>query len=259
VNIRNRFNDPDTDIGGPLRNFPETNRSAIVAVRSEEPQVRQRAFDAILDSYWKPVYKYIRIKWNVGNEDAKDLTQGFFGNAFEKNYFADYDLTKASFQTFLRTCVDGFVANQRKSEQRLKRGGGREHVSLDSLDFRGADNELALHPPASNVTPEQYFESEWIRNLFLHAVETLRERCDETNNRVRFQLFERYDLEESTEKVSYATLATEFGLTTSTVTNQLAAARRDFRKVLLEKLRQTTATDAEFQKLARELLGVDVK
>jgi len=107
--------------------------------------------------------------------------------------------------------------------------------------------------------PEQYFEREWIRNLFLHAVDSLRERCDETNNRVRFQLFERYDLEESTEKVSYATLATEFGLTTSTVTNQLAAARRDFRKVLLEKLRQTTATDAEFQKLARELLGVDVK
>jgi hypothetical protein len=116
-----------------------------------------------------------------------------------------------------------------------------------------------LHPPAPNLTPEQYFEREWIRNLFLHAVHSLRERCDETNNRVRFQLFERYDLEESTEKVSYATLATEFGLTTSTVTNQLAAARRDFRKVLLEKLRQTTATDAEFQKLARELLGVDVK
>src|SRR4030095_14753896 len=133
-------NDPDTDIGGPLRNFPETNRSAIVAVRSEEPQVRQRAMGEILDSYWKPVYKYIRIKWSAGNEDAKDLTQGFFGNAFEKNYFAEYDPAKASFQTFLRTCVDGFVANQPKSELRLKRGGGLEHVSLD---FQGADNELA--------------------------------------------------------------------------------------------------------------------
>jgi RNA polymerase sigma factor (sigma-70 family) len=256
---RSRNFDPDTDIGGPLRNFPETNRSAIVEARSEEPQVRQRAFDAILDGYWKPVYKYIRIKWNAGNEDAKDLTQGFFGNAFERNYFADYDPAKASFQTFLRTCVDGFVANQRKSELRLKRGGGREHVSLDSLDFRGADDELALHPPASNVTPEQYFEREWIRNLFLHAVERLRERCAETNNHIRFQLFERYDLEDSSEKVSYATLATEFGLTTSTVTNQLAAARRDFRKLLLDELRQTTATEAEFQMQARDLLGVDVK
>lgn len=256
MRIRNRISDPDTDIGGPLRNFPQTNNSAIVAVRSEEPQIRQRAFDAILEGYWKPVYKYIRIKWNADNEDAKDLTQGFFVNAFEKNHFADYDSAKASFQTFVRTCVDGFVANQRKSEQRLKRGGGLEHVSLN---FQGADDELALHPPASDLTPEQYFEREWIRSLFLHAVEMLRERCSETSNPVRFQLFERYDLEESTEKVSYGVLATEFGLTTTTVTNQLAAARRDFRKILLDKLRQTTATDAEFQKQARELLGVNAK
>lgn len=256
VRIRNRISDPDTDIGGPLRNFPQTNRSAVVAVRSEEPQVRQRAFDAILESYWKPVYKYIRIKWNVGNEDAKDLTQGFFVNAFEKNHFADYDATKASFQTFLRTCADGFVANQRKAEQRLKRGGGFEHVSLD---FQGADNELALHPPAPDLTPEQYFEREWMRSLFLQAVEVLREKCDETGNRVRFQLFQRYDLEESSEEMSYASLATEFKLTTTAVNNQLAAARRDFRRILLEKLRQTTATEADFQNQAHELFRLETK
>lgn len=253
---REKFrNDPDTDIGGPARHFPQTNRSAIVAARSEEPHVRQRAFGTILESYWKPVYKYIRLKWNVDNEDAKDLTQDFFGNAFQKNYFADYNSAKASFQTFLRTCVDGFVANQRKSQQRLKRGGGLE---LISLDFQGADNELAIHPPSPSLSPEQFFEREWIRNVFIQAVETLRRKCAETHNQTRFHLFERYDLEESSEKVSYATLAKEFGLTTSTVTNQLAAARRDFRRILLDKLRETTASDQEFQNQARDLLGVKV-
>ena len=189
----------------------------------------------------------------VDNEDAKDLTQGFFVNAFEKNHFADYDASRASFQTFLRTCADGFVANQRKAEQRLKRGGGLEHLSLD---FQAADDELALHPPASDLTPEQYFEREWMRSLFLQAVELLRARCEETDNRVRFELFERYDLEESSEAVSYASLATEFGLTTTHVNNQLAAARREFRKILLDKLRQTTASDREFEMQARELFGL---
>ena len=253
---RQKFrNDPDTEIGGPARNFPDTNYSAIVAVRSEAPQVRERAFGTILESYWKPVYKYIRLKWNVDNEDAKDLTQEFFGNAYQKNYFVAYDAAKASFQTFLRTCVDGFVANQRKSQQRLKRGGGLEHISLD---FQGADNELAIHPPSPKLTPEQFFEREWIRTVFSQAVETLRKKCDETNNQIRFHLFEQYDLEESAEKVSYATLASEFGLTTTTVTNQLAAARREFRKILLDKLRETTASDEEFQNQARDLLGVEV-
>src|ERR1051326_7509396 len=116
--------DPDTNIGGVRDRFPETNQSAIVRARSMDQHVRQRAFDTILTSYWKPVYKYVRLKWQAGNEDAKDLTQGFFANAFEKNHFANYDASKASFQTFLRTCLDGFVANERKAGARLKRGGG---------------------------------------------------------------------------------------------------------------------------------------
>jgi hypothetical protein len=81
--------DPDTDIGGALHRFPETNQSAIVRARSTDQVVRQRGFETILASYWKPVYKYVRLKWQANNEDAKDLTQGFFANAFEKNHFAN--------------------------------------------------------------------------------------------------------------------------------------------------------------------------
>ncbi|HEX6285565.1 MAG TPA: hypothetical protein VFZ71_11855, partial [Pyrinomonadaceae bacterium] len=103
-----------------------TNQSAIVLARSADDDVRQRALETIFASYWKPVYKYVRLKFRAGNEDAKDLTQGFFANAFEKNHFANYDAGKASFQTFLRTCLDGFVANERKAGMRIKRGGGIE-------------------------------------------------------------------------------------------------------------------------------------
>src|SRR2546425_5660696 len=145
--------DQDTDIGGPHHRFPVTNHSAIVAARSKDHQVRERALETILASYWKPAYKYIRIKWQASNEDAKDLTQGFFASAIEKDYFASYDATKASFQTFLRTCLDRFVANQRQAVQRLKRGGGADHFSLD---FSGAENELHLHAVASEVSPEDY-------------------------------------------------------------------------------------------------------
>ena len=75
---------------------------------------------------------------------------------------------------------------------------------------------------------------------------------------VQFQLFERYDLRDDA-NVSYASLAEEFALDTTTVNNYLAATRRDFRSVVLEKLREITATDEEFRTEARSLLGVDVK
>ena len=245
--------DADTDIGGPLHKFPVTNHSAIVAARSDDQVVRRRGFDTILASYWKPAYKYIRLKWQAGNEDAKDLTQGFFATAFEKNYFASYNPRKASFQTFLRTCLEGFVANERKAGRRLKRGG-----EMDHLDFASAEAELASHAAESSLGPEDYFHREWVRWMFTLAVDELRQRYDQSGHAIHFQLFERYDLRDDG-NVSYAALAEEFGLDTTTVNNYLAAARRDFRKIVLEKLREITATDEEFRTEARSLLGVDVK
>lgn len=246
--------DPDTDIGGPLHRFPVTNHSAINGARSDDQFTRRRAFDTILAGYWKPAYKYIRLKWQANNEDAKDLTQGFFANAFEKNHFASYDATKASFQTFLRTCLDGFVANERKAGRRLKRGGDANHYQLD---FAAAENELAAQA-STDLSPEDYFHREWVRWMFTLAVDALRQRCEDSGRNVHFQLFERYDLRDDA-NVSYALLAEEFGLDKTTVNNYLAAARRDFRHVVLEKLREITATDEEFRTEARSLLGVDVK
>jgi len=250
--------DPDTDIGGAHHKFPLTNQSAIVAVRSSDTHVRQRAFDTILASYWKPAYKHIRLKWHATNEDAKDLTQEFFATAFEKDYFAGYDSKKASFQTFLRTCLDGFVANQRKAETRLKRGGGAQHFALD---FVGAEDEMVLHSATPNLSPEDYFHQEWVRSLFALAVDTLRVRMTESGRTTHFQLFESYDLNEdgSTARISYKALADRFGLDLTTVNNYLAATRREFRKIVLEKLSEITATEEEFRTEARSLLGIDLK
>ena len=227
--------DPDTDIGGPLHKFPITNHSAINGARSDDATLRRRAFDTILTSYWKPVYKYVRLKWQASNEDAKDLTQGFFANAFEKDHFASYDATKASFQTFLRTCLDGFVANEHKAGRRLKRGGDMDHYQLD---FAAAEDELAAHASAATLSPEEYFHREWVRSMFATAVEVFRERCVASGRTVHFEIFERYDLND--DDVSYASLAQDFGLDVATVNNYLAAARRDFRRIVQEKFRETT-------------------
>ena len=248
--------DPDTDIGGAQQRFPVTNQSAIAAARSEDHVVRQRAFDTILTSYWKPAYKYIRLKWQANNEDAKDLTQGFFANVFEKNHFANYDARKASFQTFLRTCLDGFVANERKARKRLKRGGDANHFQLD---FLSAEDELAMQT-SYDLSPEDYFHREWVRWMFTMSVDALRERCEASGRKIHFQLFEAYDLHDDPDSsVSYASLAKTFELEPATVNNYLAATRREFRRIVLDKLREITATDEEYRTEARSLLGVDVK
>jgi len=88
----------------------------------------------------------------------------------------------------------------------------------------------------------------------------LRTHCQESGWEIRFQLFERYDLaDDDAGSLSYAALGQEFGLEPATVNNYLAAARREFRRIVIEKLREITATEEEFRNEARSLLGVDVK
>ena len=53
----------------------------------------------------------------------------------------------------------------------------------------------------------------------------------------------------------YAVL--EFGIAVTDVTNYLASVRRGFRRIVLSKLRDMTASDEEYRREANALLGVD--
>ncbi len=246
--------DNDTDLGGPAAQFPATHCSIVRATGATDPSVRQRAFADLISTYWKPVYKYIRVKWSHSNEDAKDLTQGFFARAYEKDFFASFDPAQARFRTFLRTCVDAFVAKAARDGSRLKRGGDQR---LLSLDFAGADEELRRYSPAARMDLEDFFRQEWVRGLFGLALDDLRQHCVVAGKETHFALFQRYDLEgpDAGQAATYAELAQEFGLPVTQVTNYLAFARRQFRAFVLERLRASTGSEDEFLQESRRLFG----
>jgi RNA polymerase sigma factor (sigma-70 family) len=240
----------DTAIGGPSGRFPQTRHSAIYSTRSEDAVERERGWSAIVAGYWKPAYKYIRVQWNKCNEDAKDLTQAFFAYSLEKQIFRAFDPVKGSFRNYLRTCIDGFVMNQDQAANRLKRGGGTVTISLD---FETAEGELRTLPIPGGISTEELFHQEWIRHLFSIAVEQLRTECDQQGKRTHFELLERYDLDGAAE--SYQQLARETGLPVTTVTNHLAWARRRFRRIVLDRIREVSGSEEEFEREARLLLG----
>jgi DNA-directed RNA polymerase specialized sigma24 family protein len=86
-------------------NFPLTRYSVVLAAKSSDPAVRSRAIETIAAAYWKPIYKYVRIKWNVEAEDAADFTQDFFARLLEKEFLDLYDSQKGRLRTFLRHCA----------------------------------------------------------------------------------------------------------------------------------------------------------
>jgi len=234
--------------------FPPTRWSVLEAARSNDPTQRERALETLFAAYWKPVYKYVRLRWNQQAEDAQDLTQGFFVELLERNLRLRYDPAKSRLRSYLRLCVDSFVINETKAAHRQKRGGNISHLALDfdaaEGELRDAAIDVASIP--SHASLEEFFEKEWIRSLFTLAVEDLRQLCDARGRPATFQIFEQYDLD-SDENVSYDQLAAKYAFPITDVTNALSWARREFRKIALDRLREICGSYEEFQ---REVLAV---
>jgi hypothetical protein len=139
-----------------------------------------------------------------------------------------------------------------------------------ALDFDVAEDEL----PSVATDVEACFDAEWTRALLASAVASLEASCRERGKNVVFAVFRRYVLDDevgdgpssdtahaengdATKRPSYAVLARELGISVSDVTNHLSWARREFRRLALESLREITATEEEFRSEAQALFGVD--
>ena len=233
--------------------FPATRLSVVQRTRSGDEKTRQVALAAIIEAYWKPVYKHLRVKWSLTPDEASDLTQEFFTTALEKDVVEKYDPAKARFRTYLRMCVDGLASNVRKAERRLKRGGG---MTLVPLDFETAEGEMATHEPAVAADVDELFYREWVRALLERSVADLKRAADAAGRPVMFEVFARYDLLDDRDvRPTYTEIARDLGLTAATVTNHLAAMRRQFRAIVLERLHELTSSEEEFEAEAGKLLG----
>jgi RNA polymerase sigma factor (sigma-70 family) len=227
--------------------FPSTRHSLLREAQNGDPVAREPALAAVAEAYWKPVYKYIRLKWRDRLGEAQDLTQGFFASLLERDLVARYDPARASFRTYLRTCIDGYVSNTRRSEAARKRGGGLDHLSFD---FASAEREVAF-ARADPESLEDFFYREWQRQMFSLAIDDLRRV---SGPGPRFDIFEAYDLAPDV-RPTYQELAGRFAVPVTTVTNHLAWARRQLRRLLLDRLASITASDTEFRREAGTLLG----
>ena len=233
--------------------FPATRLSVVERTRSGDADTRRVALAAIIEAYWKPAYKHLRVKWSLDPDAAADLTQEFFTTTLEKEVVEKYDPARARFRTYLRLCLDGFASNARKAERRLKRGGG---VVLVPLDFETAEGEIATHEPAVSADVDELFYREWVRALLERAVADLKRHADEAGRPIMFEVFARYDLgDDRAERPTYAEIARALDLTPATVTNHLAAMRRQFRAIVLERLRELTGSEEEWEAEAARLLG----
>lgn len=229
------------------REFPETQLSVFVGLQGDDEVLRERSFERLLHAYYKPAYKHLRLKWRKSPEETDDLAQAFFLRVTERSTFSAFQPVRGRFRTFLRSCLDNFVLTAEESRQRLKRGSAFSVVSSDALE---AEHELLQ---SENETPEEVFDREFVRNLMQKSIARLSERMTALGKPVYFEVLKRYDLHDGADEPTYAAVASELGIKPSDVTNYLHAARKELKLLVLDVLRDLTASEEEFLLEAADL------
>jgi DNA-binding transcriptional ArsR family regulator len=103
---------------------------------------------------------------------------------------------------------------------------------------------------------DELFYREWVRALLERAVADLKRSAEDSGRALMFEVFARYDLiDDQDARPTYTEIARALGLTAATVTNHLAAMRKQFRAILLDRLRELTSSEDEWEAEAAKLLG----
>ncbi len=200
----------------------------------------------IAEAYWQPSRRYMQLRWRANESEAADLVQSFFENVVRRGLLAAYQPARARFRTFLRTCLDHHAVDDHRRRSAQRRGGGSDAVELSD----------ALADQAT-VDPDQLFEAEWLRHIMQLAVARLDERLIATGKATHAALFRAFHVGD--QAPSYSDAAATHGCSVTDVTNWLHGARKEFRKVALDLLRELTIDDDDFAAEAMAVFGIDVK
>jgi len=224
----------DTAIRAGESHFPATAWSLLSRLRDPRDPRVQEYLNRMIETYWRPIYKYVRIAWKRSNEDAKDLTQAFFVHLLEGDLLARADPERGNFRKLLLASLRNFLSNQARAGKAERRGGGRVVVSLDG--------EAGEAGAADSPDPQAAFEAQWAREILERSIALLAERV-----RPEVYLsFRRFHLEDAPVRQ----IATETGASEAQVAHHLQDARQALRRLVTDEIRRYVHDETE---ITREL------
>lgn len=202
------------------------------------------ALGELCESYWFPVYAYVRRRGGT-KEDAEDLTQGFFASLLARGDIAGLRRENGKFRAFLLAAMKHYLANEHDKRQRLKRGGGALHLSLD---WQQADLRFRLADEAS-LPPDAAYDREWATALLERVLVTLASEADE-----RFVHLKPY-LSLDRKRIPYAEAAAALGLDDGAVRVAVHRLRKRYRQLLREEVARTLALPELVDEELRSLMA----
>lgn len=235
--------DEQTSIGGTRKTFQTTHWTAIEKIKSGDDTCNRALVGDLLKTYWKPVYCYLRHK-GYDNEQAKDLTQGFFHEiVLGRKLIHQADHAKGRFRTFLLTALDRYLASVYRKQTAQKRIPKSRLLQLNDIE------SLDLPKAVDGLTSEESFNYTWVSELLDQMIAEVEAECCTRGMTVHWKIFHTRVLQpivESTEPPSLAEICNKYGVEDGIkASNMIFAVKRRFQAALKRHLRQCVASEAQ--------------
>lgn len=208
------------------------------------------ALKALCETYWRPVYAFIRRSGHSADA-ASDLTQAFFLRVLEQEFFSFARPDRGRFRSFLLASVRHFLVNVHEQQQASKRGGGVPHLSLV---FEAGEREYNLEP-VERLTPERLYERQWALTILGEALDRVARNYSESGRGALFTALRPFITGD--EDVAYGTLASNLGMSPGAVRVAVHRLRqqcgRSLRTLIADTVADVDDVDRELEYLLRVL------
>ena len=228
--------------------FTTTHWSLILAAGEQGSAPNAEAMETLCRLYWKPVYCFIRSQ-KCPEDEAIDLTQGFFAHVLESNLVRCADRQRGRFRSFLLGCVKRYLSDEHARANAAKRG--RDRTRVVASDITEIEEGLAI-PDAAAQRPDLAYDYACAVSLINEALRLLEEECVANGRASVFAVLKPY-LQGDAATPGHAETARLLGMTPGTVSVTVHRLRQRYRVLLRSVVAQTLsdplAVDDELQSL----------
>lgn len=238
-----------TEMGGIKDKFLTTHWSLVEGVRQGDRE--QALMDLLIQRYWKPVYCYLRRK-GYPNEQAKDLTQGFFHEVVLSRHLIERaDPTLGSFRSLLLHALSQYLIDEQRKERTRKRIPKNKLVPLDTKETE------IFTESVQSFNPEESFNYVWKMDLLDRALNEVKEGYISQGMETHWCLFHNHVMApilQGREPPPLKDVLSQYGLeNTAVASHMLTTVKRRLQNVLRKQIRQVALTSMTVEEELQEI------
>ena len=160
--------------------FQTTHWTLVVRAQLSAAAATEKAISIFCEAYWSPLYAFLRRRGHASPE-AQDLVQGFFAHLLKQQTLSRADQDKRRLRTFLLGSLQNFLFNEYVRTHAIKRGGGRQFVSIDE-HLPEADASMM---DTAHLSDARSYDLTWASNIVTRALRHL-EKAFETEGKAEW-------------------------------------------------------------------------